>query len=101
MNKKLIFEYMVTYFKSIRGWDDLKDDYVVNMLMSQHHLNGNDKEEAMKIMEYQGDWVDFVHFVENKKGNELNNPNIIFCIYQNFFNLMSDWLEAKKEGVLK
>jgi hypothetical protein len=68
-----------------------------------HPLDGRDIQEVMGIMESKGDWHKFLihscmtlNFIN--EGQVVHVDNIesdIFNLFQNFFELMSQWLEAR------
>ncbi len=88
MNKQLIFEYL--------GWD--YEDYLKTVAAGLqgwevHPLNGNDILEAVEIMEKKGDCINFHIFIYNR----LPEDRLLFNYQlQNFFQLLSDWLEVRK-----
>lgn len=96
--KKRIFKYC--------GWEWFEYDPMMSppdnrrmeKLLNEedHPLNGNDILEAIKVMEENGDCNRFHDYCAKYWWNCDSGKLFEIYWYQNFFTLMSDWLEAKK-----
>jgi hypothetical protein len=83
---KLIFDYC--------GWQILWNS--IGMAGEQNHtLDGNDILEAVRIMEERGEYTLFNGFAMNRWMKDTSSSHCFIFILQNFFELMSQWLEAR------
>jgi hypothetical protein len=69
--------------------------YVGAEYEEEHHLDGNDKDLAVKVMESNGDLKEFEYFARDKWNEEDADKRIFSYTLQNFFPLMSQWLKDK------
>ncbi len=93
MNKKLIFEYC--------GWKiDYEEQphakYGTISPNALHPLDGNDILEAVRIIESKGDEYRFYDFAQDVWLSNMIGKSLFLYLLQNFFELMSQWLEVRK-----
>lgn len=106
MNKQLIFDYLGKPYDESKDCGDSKHFFEcvptnIDCDDCPFYLHKLDMKEAVDIMEKKGDWEKFNDYSVEYWHNHAQLGTIKFHNYvsyllQNFFELLSDWLEVRK-----
>lgn len=105
MNKKLIFEYLVSHFRNKYKLSISDKQVVKYMKLFTYVFDSNDMTAAMNTMVENGEWVRFYDFADNEYLKIWNRivdyePSFVVNLMQpsRFFELMSEALEKEVIG---